>query len=129
MKFSIHKTSRYVVGALLTNLLSFSIYCILQFILDPASPVVSLVIASFCVLPISYLLNRALVFESKNSLGGEFSKFFGVYLAAIAFASVTLIGASQIILNPYLAQFVSMTFVGLVTLLTHSNWTFVKSQV
>lgn len=129
MKFSIYKTSRYVIGALLTNLLSFLIYCILQFIFDPASPVISLVVASFCVLPISYLFNRALVFESKNSLGREFAKFFGVYLAAIAFASVTLIGVSQIIPNPYLAQFVSMTFIGLVTLLTHSKWTFVKIQV
>jgi putative flippase GtrA len=128
MKFSIHKTSRYVIGALLTNLLSFLIYCILQFIFDPAWPVISLVVASFCVLPISYLFNRALVFESKNSLGREFAKFFGVYIAAIAFASVSLIGVSQIILNPYLAQFVSITFIGLVTLLTHSNWTFVKSQ-
>ena len=128
MKLSIHTTSRYILGSLVTNLLSFSLYCIFQFLVEPSSPVISLIIASFCVLPVSYLLNRALVFESKNSLGREFAKFFGVYLAAIAFASVTLIGVSQIILNPYLAQFVSITFIGLVTLLTHSNWTFVKSQ-
>ena len=129
MKLSINATSRYILGSLVTNLLSFLLYCIFQFQLEPPSPVISLVIASFCVLPVSYLFNRELVFESQNSMVRELARFFGVYLAAIAVASLTLIGVSQIISNPYLAQFVCMTLIGLVTFLTHSNWTFVKSQV
>ena len=129
MKLSINATSRYILGSLVTNLLSFLLYCIFQFQLEPHSPVISLVIASFCVLPVSYLINRALVFESKNSMTSEFTKFFGVYLSAIAFASVTLIGVNHIISNPFTAQFVSMTFIGLVSLLTHSNRTFAKNKV
>ena len=129
MKLSIHTTSRYILGSIVTNLLSFSLYCIFQFLVEPSSPVISLIIASFCVLPVSYLFNRELVFESQNSMVRELARFFGVYLAAIAVASLTLIGVSQIISNPYIAQFVCMTLIGLVTFLTHSNWTFVNSQV
>ena len=128
MKLSIHATSRYILGSLVTNLLSFFVYCIFQYLFEPSSPVISLVIASFCVLPVSYTFNRALVFESKNSVTSEFSKFLGVYLSAIALASFTLMGVNQIITNPYLAQFVCVTFIGLVTLLTHSRWTFAKKQ-
>lgn len=127
MKFSPRTTSRYAFGALITNMLAFFIYCIFQFLYSSKSPVISLISASLCVLPISYLLNRNLVFASTNDKGKEFAKFFGVYFSSIAAASALLLVVLQYVSNPYLAQLINTTCIGLLTFLAHSNRTFMQT--
>ena len=126
MKSSLQTSSRYVLGAITTNLLAFFIYCIFQYILNPEAPVFSLIGASLCVIPISYLFNRNLVFDSTNTKGKEFARFIGIYLSAIVVSSFTLVVILQLIVNPYLAQLINMISIGVLTFITHSKWTFVK---
>ena len=128
MKSRLPTSSRYVLGALITNFLAFLIYCIFQFLFNPKAPVTSLISASLCVMPISYLFNRNLVFDSTNTKRKEFTRFFSIYLSAIIVSSAALVGIHQVISNPYLAQFVNMTTIGIVTYLVHSKWTFMKTD-
>ena len=115
-----------MLGAITTNLLALFIYCIFQYILNPEVPVISLISASLCVIPISYLFNRNLVFDSTNTKGKEFARFIGIYLSAIVVSSFTLVVILQLIVNPYLAQLINMISIGVLTFITHSKWTFVK---
>ena len=89
---------------------------------------ISLISASLCVAPISYLFNRNLVFDSINSKRREFIRFISIYLSAIIVSSMTLVAIHQIIPNPYLAQFANMVTIGMVTFFTHSKWTFTNSD-
>lgn len=124
MRSKFESTKRYLPTSLFVNLLGYVTFCLIQFFLSPPAPVISFLISSLIILPISFLINRKWVFRSRDVAGLQFIKFSGTYFGAIASGALILTALYTVLPNPYLAQLTSTLLVGGATFIIHSFWTF-----
>lgn len=126
MRSKSESTKRFFVASGLTNISAYSIFASIEFFFRPSNHIVSLATASLSVLPVSYLLNRVWVFQSKNDFGFEFSRYALVYILGLLLSSIMLYALLRIFENVYIAQFISMITIAATTLILHTFWTFIR---
>jgi putative flippase GtrA len=126
MRSKSESTKRFFVASGLTNILAYMIFVSIEYVYAPSEHVVSLIFASLAVLPLSYVLNRAWVFQSKNNLAYEMSRYTLVYGMGLTLSSILLYSLLGYLDNVYIAQFVSMIIMATAALTAHTFWTFIK---
>ena len=123
------KLDRYVIAAIVSNGIGFLIYSFLTLKSFSDVPQNNFFIASLTVLPFSYWINRMWVFESNNIILPEIMKFTIGYLVFLAAGFNLLPYLNEFITNPYLAQFTSMTLLGIGGFTFHSLLTFSNRKI
>jgi len=126
MRSKVESSKRYIITSVTTNALAYSIFSLIQFNFQPSHPVLAVLFAGFMVLPISFLLNRFWVFQSKNIFSYDLVRFMSIYLLGLFAGSLLLHYLLFILPNVYAAQFTSMIILGLTALSVHTFWTFIQ---
>ena len=121
---NLFKLDRYLAASIFSNLIGYLLYAGAVATFSDMSPVLIFTLSSTAVLPLSFYLNRMWVFKSRNLVRQELVKFlfgyFGAMIAGIFLLSMFI----SITENPFLAQFLSMTALGIAAFLLHAFWTF-----
>lgn len=118
--------NRYVLASVLANAVAYALYALITKSELTTQPLVALLVAGLLSFPLSFYLNRIWVFKSKNNLLLELLRFSVGYLLALVCGALLLHALLVVIVNPYLAQFISMMILGGSAFLLHSFWTFNK---
>lgn len=128
MRSKSESTKRFFIASGLTNISAYAIFVSIEYFYEPSKHIFSLIFASLAVFPVSYAMNRAWVFQSKNNFASEISRYTFVYLAGLALSSVLLYALLGIFDSAYLAQFISMITIATAALIAHTFWTFIKKS-
>ena len=128
MRSKPESTKRFFIASGITNILAYTIFVIIEFIYEPSNHFATLLIASLCMLPMAYALNRFWVFQSTNSLRAEMSRYAFVYSSGLALSSIMLYIFLTFFSNVYLAQLASMVVIAFSALIVHTFWTFIRKD-
>jgi len=120
------KLDRYILASVLANAFAYTLYALITKFTLTEQPVIALLVAGVLTFPLSFYLNRMWVFKSTNNIPLELLKFAFGYTLALAGGALLLHALLILIKNPYIAQFFSMTILGISAFLLHSLWTFKK---
>lgn len=119
---------RYILVGGLTNILVYGIFVFLRSVFPSSNPTVDLLLATFLVMPMSYLLNRKWVFKSEVNAGAQMQKFFIVYASgALIGLFVSHVLWQLIPIDVRITQAFSMILVAVGSFTLQKIWTFASN--
>ena len=124
MAFKVITLSRYVIFGLIFNILGFLIYSALTYGESLNSEKERFVASALLLFPFVFIVNRKIVFQSKNKLSKDLSRYIFIYLMAIIYGLTGLSISLLVFSNPYIAQAVSSIVVLALSFALNNFWSF-----
>ena len=124
MNFKVVTLSRYAIFGLIFNVLGYLIYSALTYSESLNSEKERFVVSALLLFPFVFIVNRRIVFQSRNKLLKDLSRYIFIYFMAIIYGLTGLSISLLVFTNPYIAQAVSSIVVLAASFAINNFWSF-----
>lgn len=113
-----------MIFGLIFNILGFLTYSALTYSESLNSEKERFVASALLLFPFVFIVNRKIVFQSRNKLSKDLARYIFIYLMAIVYGLTGLSISLLVFSNPYIAQAVSSIVVLALSFALNNFWSF-----